>query len=68
MPGKGIGRAIDEIEAVVTRNRISIDDIQIDLDTRDNYPGEFYVLPLMVYSAEQLREYLAWRARMPGNE
>ena len=64
MPNK----TIDEIDAVVRRGKIPISDIELDLDTRDNYPGEFYVMPLMEFSSEQLREYLAWRALMPGNK
>lgn len=61
-------KTINEIDAVVARRRISIEDIEMDLDTRDNYPGEFYVMSLMEYSSEDLRSYLAWRALMPGNK
>ena len=59
---------IDEIDAVVRRHRIKLDDIEMDLDTRDNYPGEFYVMPLMEFSSEDLRSYLAWRALVPGGK
>lgn len=61
-------KTIDEIDAIVIRHKISIEDIEMDLDTRDNYPGEFYVMSLMAFSSEQLREYLAWRVLMPGNK
>lgn len=61
-------KTINEIDAVVSRRRISIEDIEMDLDTRSNYPGEFYVMPLMEFSDADLRSYLAWRALMPGNK
>lgn len=61
-------KTINEIDAVVSRRRISIEDIEMDLDTRSNYPGEFYVMSLMEFSDADLRSYLAWRALMPGNK
>ena len=61
-------KTIDEIDAAVRRHHIKLDDIETDLDTRDNYPGEFYVMPLMEFSSEDLRSYLAWRALVPGGK
>lgn len=61
-------KTINEIDAIVLRRHISIEDIEMDLDTRDNYPGEFYVMSLMEFSDADLRSYLAWRALMPGNK
>lgn len=61
-------KEIETIDAIVTRRRIPVSDIELDLDTRENYPGEFYVMALMEFSTEKLREYLAWRALMPGNK
>lgn len=55
--------AYDEICAIVARNRISREDVEMDLDTRSNYPGEFYCLSLMGFSSEDLR---AWLDRTAG--
>lgn len=47
-----------EIEQTVKQYGISREDIEMDLDTRENYPGEFYVMPLMGFGTESLRLYL----------
>ena len=47
-----------EIDAIVAKGRITREDIEMDLDTRENYPGEFYVLALMHISTDGLRKWL----------
>lgn len=46
-----------EIDAIVRSNHITREDIEMDLDTRENYPGEFYLMPLAHVATDELREY-----------
>lgn len=47
-----------EIEETTARYRISREDVEMDLDTRDNYPGEFYVMALAHIGYNDLRAWL----------
>ena len=47
----------NEIDAIVRGCRITKDAIGLDLDTRENYPGEFYLLQLMHIPTQDLRDY-----------
>lgn len=47
-----------EIDDTVRMYLISKEDIEMDLDTRDNYPGEFLLLPLMHVASADLRAWL----------
>lgn len=47
-----------EIDETVARYGISREDVEMDVDTRDNYPGEFYCMPLMGFGTESLRAWL----------
>lgn len=47
-----------EIDETVARYGISREDVEMDVDTRDNYPGEFYCMPLMGFGTESLKAWL----------
>lgn len=48
-----------EIDAMVKSYQISRSDLEIDISTRRDCPGEFYLLPLMQFSTGDLEAYLA---------
>ncbi len=47
-----------EIDAMVKSYQISRSDLELDLNTRHDSPGEFYLLPLMQFSTGDLGIYL----------
>lgn len=47
-----------EIDAMVKSYQISRSDLELDLNTRHDSPGEFYLLPLMQFSTGDLEIYL----------
>lgn len=47
-----------EIDTICRRSHITLDDIQMDLDVREDCPGEFYCMPLMHIRSEDLQIYL----------
>lgn len=47
-----------EIEDTMRRYNVTREDLEMDLDTRENYPGEFYSMPLMQFGTEDLRRYM----------
>lgn len=47
-----------EIDDIVEKHGISREDVEMDLDTRDNYPGEFYVMALAHIKRDDIYAWL----------
>lgn len=43
---------------VIRKYGIKRDVVEMELDTRENYPGEFYCMSLMEFSSEDIRDWL----------
>lgn len=48
-----------EIQKAMDLHHFTLSDIETDIDTRDNYPGEFYLMSLMHISTDDLRQFVA---------
>ncbi len=47
-----------EIQDAMKLHRFTLEDIETDIDTRDNYPGEFYLMSLMHVATDDLRQFV----------
>lgn len=46
------------VDDVVRKYGIKRETVEMELDTRENYPGEFYCMSLMVFSNDDIRDWL----------